>query len=116
MVGGKSLEVEALLHMVDGGGSLNHRGPTPNRSVIYPQQEQGNAKTYTENQCWQCGKVGHLKKSCPLPKRQGAVTGRECLNSPNTPRHSPIISYSTNMGGKRMARNSIDRNNSSNFF
>ena len=29
--GGESLEVEALLHMVDGGGNLNHRGPTPNK-------------------------------------------------------------------------------------
>ena len=28
---GESLEVEALLHMVDGGGSFNHRGPTPNK-------------------------------------------------------------------------------------
>ena len=26
-----SLEVEALFHMADGGGSLNHRGSTPNR-------------------------------------------------------------------------------------
>ena len=29
--GGESLEVEALLLRVDGGGSLNHRGPTLNR-------------------------------------------------------------------------------------
>ena len=29
--GGESLGVEALLCSLDGGGSLNHRGPTPNR-------------------------------------------------------------------------------------
>ena len=31
MLGGGSLEVEAFFHMADEGGSLNHRGPTPNK-------------------------------------------------------------------------------------
>ena len=54
--------------------------PQPQRSnsqqtVTHPQQEQGNTKTYTENQCWQCGEVGHLKKSCPLLKGKGLLQG-----------------------------------------
>ena len=35
------------------------------QTLTHPQQEQGNTKTYTESQCWQCGEVGHLKRSCP---------------------------------------------------
>ena len=75
MVGGESLKVEALLHMVDGGGSLNHRGPTPKEIITHPQQEQGNVKTYTDNQCWQCGEMGHLKRSCPMLKGKGLLQG-----------------------------------------
>ena len=41
MVGGESLEVEALLHMADGGGSLNHRGPTPNLILPNPCRNRG---------------------------------------------------------------------------
>ena len=32
------------------------------------------------------------------------------MNSPIIPRHSPIISKSTNIGGKKMARSPIDNN------
>ena len=41
MVGGQSLEVQALLHMVDGGGSLNHRGPTPTKQLHIPYRSRG---------------------------------------------------------------------------
>ena len=40
MVGGESLEVEAFLHMADGGGSLNHRGPTPNLILPNPSRNR----------------------------------------------------------------------------
>ena len=39
--GGESLEVEALLLRLDGGGSLNHRGPTPNRHYHIPSRSKG---------------------------------------------------------------------------
>ena len=38
------------------------------------------------------------------------------MNSPTTPRHSPTISKSTNIGGKKMARNTIDNNKSTKFL
>ena len=38
------------------------------------------------------------------------------MNSPTTFRHSPTISKSTNIGGKKMARSPNDSNNSSKFF
>ena len=44
MVGGELLEVEALLHMADGGGSLNHRGPTPNQPLHTPNKNRGMSK------------------------------------------------------------------------
>ena len=75
MVGGESLEVEALLHMADGGDSLNHRGPTPNKILHIPNRSRGMLKTYTDNQCWQCGEMGHLKRSCPMLKGNGLLQG-----------------------------------------
>ena len=37
-------------------------------------------------------------------KRQGAVSGRECMNSPTALQsHSPCISKATNVGGKNVA-------------
>ena len=41
---GESLEVEALIHMADGGGSLNHRGPTPNKQQHIPNRSRGMPK------------------------------------------------------------------------
>ena len=38
------------------------------------------------------------------------------MNSPTTPRHSPTISKSTNIGGKKMVRNTIDNNKSTKFL
>ena len=78
--------------------------PNSQQNITHPQQEQGNVKTYTDNQCWQCGEMGHLKRSCPMLKGKGAVTGRESMNSPTSPRHSPTISKSTNIAAKKMAR------------
>ena len=63
-------------------GQPQPQRPKPQQVLTKPQQEEGNSKTYTESQCWQCGEVGHLKRSCPPAKRQGAVTRGECLNSP----------------------------------
>ena len=44
MVGWESLEVEALLHMADGRGSFNHRGPTPNKPFHIPNRSRGMPK------------------------------------------------------------------------
>ena len=41
IVGEESLEVEAFLHKVDGGGSLNHRGPTPNLILLILSRNRG---------------------------------------------------------------------------
>ena len=54
--------------------------PQPQRphsqpSTMHPQQEQGNVKTYTDHQCWQCGEVGYLKRNCPLLKGKGLFQG-----------------------------------------
>ena len=38
------------------------------------------------------------------------------MNSPTTSRHSPTISKSTNIGGKKMARNTIDNSKSMKFL
>ena len=38
------------------------------------------------------------------------------MNSPTTPRHSPIISKSTKIGGKKMAMNTIDNKKSTKFL
>ena len=107
-----------------GRGIPGGRGPPPNgrwrrqpqpqrpnsqQTITHPQQELGNVKTYTENLCWQCGEVGHLKRGYPLLKGKGPVTRGECLNSPTSPRHSPTIFKSTNMVGKEMARDSTDK-------
>ena len=105
MVGGESLEVEAFLHKADGWGSLKPQRPNSQCNITHPQQEQGNVKTYIDNQCWQCGEMEHLKKSCSMLKGKGLFQGRECMNSPTTQRHSPTISKATNIGGKKKARN-----------
>ena len=56
-------------------GQPQPQRPKPQRVLANPQQEQGNSKTYTESQCWQCGEVGHLKKGCPLLKGKGLLQG-----------------------------------------
>ena len=38
------------------------------------------------------------------------------MNSLTTPRHSPTISKSANIGGKKMARNTINNNTPTKFF
>ena len=63
-------------------GQPQPQRPNSQQTVTYPQQEQGNAKTYTENQCWQCGEVGHLKKSCPLLKGKGLLQGGNACTAP----------------------------------
>ena len=66
---------------VPGGRGLPPQGrwmeqPQPQRpnsqpNITHPQQEQGNVKTYIDNQCWQYGEMGHLKRSCPMLKGKG---------------------------------------------
>ena len=56
-------------------GQPQPQRPNPQQALSLPQQEQGNSKTYTESQCWQCGEVGHLKRSCPLLKGKGLLQG-----------------------------------------
>ena len=70
---------------VPGGRGLPPQGrwkrqPQPQRpnsqpNITHPQQEQGNVKTYIGNQCWQCGEMGHLKRSCPMVKGKGMFQG-----------------------------------------
>ena len=56
-------------------GQPQPQRPNPQQALTHPQQDQGNSKTYRENQCWQCGEVGHLKRSCPLLKGKGLLQG-----------------------------------------
>ena len=49
--------------------------PNSQQNITHPQQEQRNVKTYTDNQCWQCGELGHLKRSCPMLKGKGLLQG-----------------------------------------
>ena len=56
-------------------GQPQPQRPNSQQTLSHPQQEQGNSKTYTESQCWQCGEVGHLKRSCPLLKGKGLLQG-----------------------------------------
>ena len=52
------------------GGSRD-RGPlrtTPQPRARDPQVTQGAGPTY---KCWQCGKLGHIKRECPTLKEQG---------------------------------------------
>ena len=41
-------------------GQPQPQRPHSQPSITHPQQEQGNVKTYTDNQCWQCGEMGHF--------------------------------------------------------
>ena len=54
------------------GGSRG-RGPlgtTPQPRARDPLMPQGAGPSY---RCWQCGKLGHIKRECPTFKRSGAV-------------------------------------------
>ena len=56
---------------------------------------------------------GASHEELPHAKRQGAVSGRECMNSPtDLQSHSPCISKATNVGGKKLA----SKNSSSKFL
>ena len=62
------------------GGSLRKGQPSQPRTTLQPkvrssQQEQGAAKTYKPNQCWQCSEVGHLKRDCSTLKGKGLFQG-----------------------------------------
>ena len=48
-----------------GRGSL---GTTPQSRTRDPQLSQGTGPTY---KCWQCGKVGHIRRECPTLKEKG---------------------------------------------
>ena len=50
-------------------GQPQPQRPNSQQTISHPQQEQGNAKTYTENE------VGHLKRGCPLLKGKGLLQG-----------------------------------------
>ena len=56
-------------------GQPQPQRPNSQQNITHPQQEQGNVKTYTDNQCWQCGEMGHLKRSCPMLKGKGLLQG-----------------------------------------
>ena len=48
------------------------------------------------------------QEELPHAKRQGAVSGRECMNSPtDSQSHSRCISKSTNVGGKKLASENL---------
>ena len=68
--GGRGLPSQSRLRVQP----LPQRPPFQPR-LLHPQQEQGTVKTYSDNQCWQCGEVGHLKRTCPMPKGKGLFQG-----------------------------------------
>ena len=80
------------------------RPQLPTDIITSPAGSRETPKTYTESQCWLCGEVGHLKRSCPLLKGKGLLQGGECFNSPTSPSHSPTISKSTNRVEKEMGK------------
>ena len=56
-------------------GQPQTQRPHSQHSITHPQQEQGNVKTYTDNQCWQCGEMGHFKRNCSMLKGKGLFQG-----------------------------------------
>ena len=65
MVGGESLEVEAFLHRVDGGGSLNHRGPTPNLILLNLSRDRGMSGPMLTINVGNVGRWDTLKATVP---------------------------------------------------
>ena len=96
-------------------GQPQPQRPNSQQTVTNPQQEQGMPKLTLRISVGSVVRWDPQKK-LPPAKRQGAVTRGECLNSPTSPRHSPHNSKSTKRVGEEMARNTTDKNNSSNFF
>ena len=56
-------------------GQPQPQRPKSQPNITQPQQEQWTVKTYIDNQCWQCGEMGHLKRSCPMLKGKGLFQG-----------------------------------------
>ena len=56
-------------------GQPQPQRPNSQPDIAQPQQEQGNVNTYIDNQCWQCGEMAHLKRSCPMLKGKRLFQG-----------------------------------------
>ena len=56
-------------------GKPQPQRPNSQQNITHPQKEEGNVKTYTDKQCWQCGEMGHLKRSCPMLKGKRLFQG-----------------------------------------
>ena len=70
-----------------GGSRGNPLRTTSQHRARDPQVSQGAGPTY---RCWQCGKIGHIKRVSQF-KRTRAVPKGECINSPiNLESHSPV--------------------------
>ena len=65
MVGGEFLEVEVFLHKVDGGDSLNHRGPTPNLMLLNPNKSRGMSGPMLTTNVGNVGKWDILRGTVP---------------------------------------------------
>ena len=63
-------------------GQPKPQRPHSQPSTTHPQQEQGNVKTYVDNQHVQCGEMGHLKRNCPMLKGKGLFQGGSALTAP----------------------------------
>ena len=65
MVGGEFLEVEAFLHKVDGGGSLNHRDPTPSLTLHNPSRSRGMSEPMLTTSIGNMGRWDILRGTVP---------------------------------------------------
>ena len=83
MVGEEDLDVGACLLNLGGEGSLNHRDPTLSLVLCIPSRSRGLLKPILTTNVDSVEKWG-TSKGVVHAKRQGAVSGRECMNSPTT--------------------------------